>query len=208
MALLTAPENLFLANSGEDRSCRASLWRRLTTDADWFVELVGREAKPGPAGYNAFLALSHCPRVPGQRDDGTVDGAALTAFVDRVLERTRGTELDWHASRALARLLVRAPADPDGRWPCEPVAALLDREDLQMVQHEFLAEYRNAQDWREIRAAAREDREKAQGFAISARAWSNRYPRTVALLHALARVLQSQSVSWADDAKRQTEGLY
>ena len=185
-----------------------SLWNRLASDPDWFVDLVGPRAKPGPADYNAFVALSHCPCVPGQRDDGTVDGAALTAFVDRVLERTRGTELDWHASRALARLLVRAPADPDGRWPCEPVAALLDREDLQMVREAFPAEYLNAQDFREIGAAAREDREKAERFTISARAWSNRYPRAAALLHALARVSMGQSVSWANDVKRQTEGLY
>ena len=65
-------------------------------------------------------------RIPGTRDDGTIDGEALEAWIKeaRALAKAAGRE-DIADSR-IGNMLSASPIGSDGNWPAEPVRDVID----------------------------------------------------------------------------------
>ena len=70
--------------------------------------------------------ISGSGEIPGNLGDGTVDYEAMATWVNEArrlcADRGRGEVGDTY----IGNLLAKAPAGPDGIWPCEPVRELLD----------------------------------------------------------------------------------
>jgi hypothetical protein len=211
LALLPLLENSLSRRSGDLLSC-ATLWRRLTSDPDWFATLLRNEQNPdktvSPIGAALSIAIEHCPRIPGQRNDGSVDAEEFERFVDRLLELVRGSEHEWPCFNRLAALLSKSPSEPDDLWPCAPVTALMDRPDLEPLRECFVR-------WvcqrpivmREIARAAAEDRERAEAFRKLASRWANRYPRANSSLRKIATHLDRSADRWQNYVHLSKENL-
>ncbi len=181
-----------------------SLWTRLTSDPAFLVELLKlafrAEGEPprkleehnragaGSSYRLLVFELRHCPRIPGQLPDGTVDAATLERFVEEARERARAAGRLTICEQTLGQMLAGAPGEADGRWPCEPVAALLDRPELGEVRKGFAIGVLNAHATRlrPLVEMASWERRLAEDYRRHARAWSARYPRTAACLSDLA----------------------
>jgi hypothetical protein len=78
---------------------------------------------------NAYHLLSSWGHVPGLDSDGRIDAAQLRQWVDEANRLLREARRLRAGQDHLGKVLVSAPADPDGTWPPEVVRDLL--EDLQ-----------------------------------------------------------------------------
>ena len=74
----------------------------------------------------AYRLLELWNRIPGTRDDGTIDGEALEAWIKeaRTLAKAAGRE-DIADSR-IGNMLSASPMGSDGNWPAEPVREVID----------------------------------------------------------------------------------
>ncbi len=74
----------------------------------------------------AFRLLEVWSHIPGQRDDGTVDGEALERWIKeaRILAKAVGRE--EVADGRIGRVLAASAMGADGNWPAEPVREALD----------------------------------------------------------------------------------
>ncbi len=189
-----------------------SLWTRLTADPGFFVELLTlafraegeppreldeRDRARAERAHRLLLWLTwYCRRFPGRRDDGTVDPKILERFVDQARELARAAGRLTICEQTLGQLLARSPEDPDGHWPCEPVAALLDRPELGEVRRGFVIGVFNARGVRsgKLDEGGNQERELAERFRSRARAWSARCPRTAATLRRIADRYEAEAV--------------
>lgn len=190
-----------------------SLWTRLTSDAPFFVELLTladpargrpqyqldeRQRARAERAHRLLLWLTwYCRRFPGQRDDGSVDPKRLAQFVEQTRELARAAGRLTICELTLGQMLSQAPAEkPDGRWPCEPVAALLDRPELGEVRRGFVIGVFNARGVRsgKLDEGGNQERELAERYRSDARTWSARYPRTAATLRRIADRYETEAV--------------
>lgn len=74
----------------------------------------------------AYRLLSLWNRLPGTREDGTIDGGVLEAWVKdaRLLAKAAGRE--DIADSKIGEMLSASPIGVDGAWPAEPVREVLD----------------------------------------------------------------------------------
>lgn len=119
-----------------------ALFHRMTCDPECFVDIVSRSRDPSaprsPLGNNAELALWDCPLVPGRRPDGSIDPDALEDFVARARALAACHGLAYPVDYHLGMLLYKAPGEPDGTWPCEAVARVLDPPDRDDLRDSFV----------------------------------------------------------------------
>jgi hypothetical protein len=127
-----------------------SLERRLAASPEFFSEVIkavfGSEgADPSSESQgdekqiaeNAYRLLREWRTIPGSRDDGTVDGAALEHWLGAAREACKRLgRLDVALSR-IGQAFSHAPADPDGTWIHHAVAAILDAPASEKIRDGF-----------------------------------------------------------------------
>jgi len=190
-----------------------TLHQLLADDPDLFVEVLCAIYKPHSqtaAGPNetseatrnlaaaGFRVLQSWRTVPGRTADGSVDAAALKAWVLRAralaAERDRVAVADVH----IGKILAFAPPDPlDGAWPTRAVRELLEEIDSSAVEESIVGEQMNKRGvyhklMHEGGAQERELAEQAAQWARGASGW----PRT-------RRVLEEIRDAWQRQAARE-----
>lgn len=74
----------------------------------------------------AYRLLSLWNRVPGTQDDGTIEGAALEAWIKEARALAKAAGREAIADSKIGEMLSASPMGADGAWPAEPVREVLD----------------------------------------------------------------------------------
>ena len=93
---------------------------------------------------NAYRLLSTWSRPPGTREDGTLDGDMLVAWLAAV---NTSCAASGHLEIAMLRIghvLTHSPPDPDGLWIHHAAAGILDAEDAKDMRDGFRTELYNS----------------------------------------------------------------
>ncbi|MGF6757484.1 hypothetical protein [Paraburkholderia sp. GAS42] len=132
------------------------LHRRMASDPECFCHFVrlafhSKEGSPEKddcadtnlterVASNAYQLLAEWNKCPGIGDDGRMQGAVFTAWLDDVRRRcTESGHLDV-AMSMLGRCLANAPADADGLWLDRTIANALNGRDAQAMRHGMVTE--------------------------------------------------------------------
>lgn len=137
----------------------------------------------------AFKILWHWARIPGLRDDGSIDVEHLT---DWVTECRRLLAESGHArvgDGEIGNVLSRCPEGRDGIWPAEEVRDLLEKLKNPEIES-GLSRGRYNQRGGSVRGAydgGVHERALAQQYATDANELELMWPRTAAILRYMAR---------------------
>jgi len=190
-----------------------AIYERLAEDPDLFVDLVcyafraKADTTPRQTDAAAEARVLRCwsvlkgwRRLPGTQEDGSVDAAALSSWVQRaralLLERDRADIGDEH----LGQLLSGSPAGADGAWPCEGVRSVVEATKSQHLDTGVEVGRFNARGV--TRRGLLDGGQQEIAIANQYRKWADivgdRWPRTGRLLRRLAE-------GYARDARREDE---
>jgi transcriptional regulator with XRE-family HTH domain len=140
--------------------------------------------------------------LPGTRDDGTVDGAALEAWIEeaRALAIAAGrlAVADLH----IGKVLAASPKGEDGHWPAEAVRDAIDRKWSKDLESGFRTGVYNRRnkEFRDVSDGGTEDRAEAARYRAWADAVRRPHPRTGAVLEAIADGYEADAARHDDRA--------
>jgi addiction module HigA family antidote len=81
----------------------------------------------GSSAANQTWRLLHkAKRIPGTRDDGTIDVDKLKSWIKEVRALCKTHAREVVGDHSIGELLAKSPVGPDGIWPCEPVRQALE----------------------------------------------------------------------------------
>lgn len=136
----------------------------------------------------AFSLLRDWRRLPGTREDGTVNGVALKSWVEAARSELNAKGRAQVGDQEIGQLLSASPSDPDGTWPCAPVRDLIETiasDDLDQGLSIGLYNSRGVT-WRNPADGGVQERGLAERYAGLAAAATDRWPRTGAVLRRIA----------------------
>jgi transcriptional regulator with XRE-family HTH domain len=152
----------------------------------------------------AYRLLGLWNRIPGARDDGTIDGAMLESWIKeaRILAKTAGRE-DMADSR-IGHMLSASPMGADGAWPAEPVRDVLDlfRSKRMLEGFEVGKANRRGVTTRMPRDGGGLERDEAANYRAWAKAVSYEHPHTAKALDHLAERYEWEARRHDEDAER------
>jgi DNA-binding transcriptional regulator YiaG len=193
-----------------ERGFRA-LDKWVTTDPEVFHQLLkaayrGRDEPAGPEptehernfATNAWTALRYCKRIPGQRDDGSVDKDELFSWADAARKLYREGGREEIGDQTIGELLSHAPHGIDGAWPTEGVRDLLEIDDGEHIRKGFCVGTLNSRGVtsRAYDEGGSQERELAKKFGRHAAALCETHPR-------LAETLEKIQTHYENDARRE-----
>lgn len=144
---------------------------------------------------NAYVLLTSFDLLPGTGPDGRVDPAALTQWVERVIELATASGRRKIAEELVGQVLASGPADDDGARPCQPVRDLLENLQSERVEQGLVTRMYNRREdtdnpWRvtarDPEDGGKQERKLAEQHRAQAIAFSNTWPQTSAVLQRLA----------------------
>lgn len=146
-------------------------------------------------GRLSYSLLSHFSLLPGAGVQG-IDGSALAAWVDEVRRLGRATDRARITDNYIGKVLAHAPLDPGGAWPHRAVRDEIERLASEEIERAIQIERYNMRGMhsRDIYEGGDKERDLAN-TNYQAAALSSAWPRTAALLHAIAK-------TWEEEAKR------
>lgn len=147
------------------------------------------------AGYRLIRSYRS---LPGANEDGTVNAAVLGSWVDGVLELASASGHRRSAEDVLGHVLANAPVGSDGRWPAEPVRELLERLQSDRTEAGLRMELLNRRGvtTRGLEDGGAQERALADKYRNEAQSLADQWPRSAAVLRALAE-------GYAADARRE-----
>jgi addiction module HigA family antidote len=74
----------------------------------------------------AYRLLHKARRIPGARDDGSIDLGKLKEWIAEVRALCKMYGREVVGDHSIGELLAKAPPGPDSIWPCEPVRQALE----------------------------------------------------------------------------------
>ena len=198
-----------------------TLHRQLAASPDFFVQVVSAvyraassdessqsSEQDAQVAQNGYRLLSSWKEVPGV-DDGKLDAGRLKAWTTEALEKLDAADRRGAGEVHIGHVLAFSPSDPDGGWPCEGV-----RDLLQELQNENVEEGLRIQIFNNRGTTSRNpedggDQERAlqEKYEKEAKAFSDRWPRTAAILRDLAKTYERQAKREDRDAERRRQGL-
>lgn len=144
----------------------------------------------------AFHLLRDWNRVPGTREDGTIDHARLADWINKARALANEVGRVHFADHQIGEVLSASPMGQDSVWPAEAVREVLDL----FASKEMLGGFRAGKLNR--RGVTSRDGELARQEAAKYRAWAKAirfdHPHTAKALHAIAD-------SYDRDARRHDE---
>jgi len=141
---------LFPALANREDPQAKCLYKLIMSDPLTFTELVCALYKPEhgedreyneakvTAAESARAVLDSCKRMPGTKDDGSVDEREFMAFIESARELSTRADRSAMCDYTLGGILANAPADEDGAWPFSPARKLLDKPELGDLREGFL----------------------------------------------------------------------
>ncbi len=162
--------------------------------AEW---TIADEERRSAVATTSYSVLRRARRIPGTKEDGSIDGGALRKWIDdvRALGRLHGRiESTDHA---IGELLAKCPAEKDGVWPCEPVRHALDAIASQDIAEGMSTGRYNLRGAHWRREGGQDERDLAAQYRGWAKAVAYQWPFTATFLEDLARTYDRQAV-WHD----------
>jgi hypothetical protein len=77
-------------------------------------------------GHQAYNLLREWDRLPGQRDDGSIDAETMEAWIKEARAQAHAIGRAEIADNYIGKILSASPGGADGAWPAEPVRDVLD----------------------------------------------------------------------------------
>ena len=117
-----------------------AIYRLVTQEPSIFADLIAWAMQPldeysdecadDRSNYNraqiAISVLRQLNRLPGLREDKTIDSEKLFTWVDEARRLCEERNYAVIGDRYIGRLLANSPIGTDGIWPCESIRGLLD----------------------------------------------------------------------------------
>ena len=193
------------------RSLLSHAW--LEHDPCFFVEMIARMYAPadesmpsGPtdgaeagtagalaavAASKAWSVLHHWRRIPGLRDDGTVDSGVMQDWITQALEEFAKQELVTLGSGYIGEMLAKAPAESSDEHGIVPPPAVRDAlEALRSsgIEHGLARGISNLRGVhsRGLMDGGNDERELADRYREQADIVGDRWPRTARVLRLVA----------------------
>ena len=189
-----------------------TLQKALARDPAFFVELLTllyrprhqQEIEPPPSepdevkadlAKRAWRLLRDWKRVPGTRDDETVDSVALLAWLEEARKQARDIDRLEVAEITIGEALARAPGELDGSWPCIAVRDALEAYESPKLENGFTIGIANLRGTYSKSLGEGGDQERAlaekyEGYAAKCRGL---WPRTEAVLMRAAKSYLEQA---------------
>jgi hypothetical protein len=76
--------------------------------------------------HQAYRLLDLWNHIPGRRDDNTIDGEVLEAWIKEARALAKAVGRQDIADSKIGQMLSASPVGEDGAWPAEPVREVLD----------------------------------------------------------------------------------
>jgi addiction module HigA family antidote len=134
-------EFLYLEALDNDKHGIPNLQRQLAESPSLFMQALGlcyKRRGPGedPPEWNvedksgiatqAYRLLHAAKRIPGTREDGSIDADKLMGWIREVRTLCKVHGRESVGDQTIGDLLAKAPADADGLWPCQAVREALE----------------------------------------------------------------------------------
>jgi hypothetical protein len=215
--LETNPDDLFhvewaylrLLNHYHNASPRL-LERRLATDPEFYCEMIRiiyRSKKKDHSteepseekkkiASNAYHLLSEWRTPPGLREDGSIDGGALSYWLEVVKKKCSETGHLERALTILGHVLTHVPPASDGLWIDRSAAAVLNAKDAENMRDGFRNELYNARGVYCVDPTGQSERKIAEKYRAQAEAVE------IAGYYRLATTLRELAASYEREAER------
>jgi len=148
----------------------------------------------------AYRLLSLWARIPGTRDDGTIDARALENWVKEARSLAKSVGREAIADDQIGNILSASPLGADGNWPAEAVREVLDLFRSKPMLNGFRVGKLNRRGM--TSRSPRDGGEQERALSAQYRAWAEalrlEYPRT-------ARALDGLAESYGRDAQREDD---
>jgi excisionase family DNA binding protein len=197
-----------------------ALYRLLGREPQEFVQMIEAlyraegEPKRTPSAHEqafvhlAFNVLRDWRSVPGQRDDGTIDGEALFAWVRAARLALSDSGRGSVGDEQIGEVLAASPVGTDGIWPAEEVRDVIDTLGSSRIDTglNIGRSNRRGMTSRGAFEGGTQERALAEQYRKDADAIATRWPRTARVLRSIAESYRSQArmhdleaESWSDE---------
>ena len=143
----------------------------------------------------AAILLGDWKRLPGARDDGSVDTPALLTWVREA--RKKATEVDRIevCDIMIGKVFAYAQEDSDGSWPCQPVRDILEEANSTDIEQGLRTGIINKRGiyYKSPTDGGRQERELAKRYEAYALKAQSRWPRTATVLQRIATYYTKQA---------------
>lgn len=154
--------------------------------------------------HQAYRLLDLWNRLPGTRDDGTIDGEVLEAWVKDARSLAKAVGREDIAEGRIGNMLSASPIGTDGNWPAEPVRDVIDLfRSKAMIDGFWIGKSnRRGVTSRMPRDGGRLERQEAKTYRDWANAISFEHPHTAKALNMLADSYERHALREDEDAER------
>jgi transcriptional regulator with XRE-family HTH domain len=197
------------------------LHKQLSTYPAFFVEVLSALYKPSKdsgieeppptdierakaIASQAYNLLRTWRRVPGLRDDHTIDETALEAWIGEARSLCAKVGRTAIGDQQIGQMLSGCPADPDGAWPIIAVREVIENTRSRELERGFLIGLLNGRGVtsRWMTDGGEQEREMVARYRGYAEAVAFEWHRTAAVLNQIAKDYEAQARRLDDDAER------
>ena len=152
----------------------------------------------------AYRLLELWNRIPGTRDDGTVDGEVLEAWIKEARSLAKAAGREDIADSRIGNMLSASPMGADGAWPAEPVRDALDlfRSKPMIEGFQVGKSNRRGVTTRMPRDGGELEHREAASYRAWAKAVGYEHPHTAKALDGLADRYEWEAQRHDEDAER------
>lgn len=144
-------------------------------------------------------------QIPGTRDDGTIDGEAMNAWIKEARALATAAGRQDAANGRIGAVLSASPMGADGNWPAEPVRDVLEQDHaVAPLVSGFLTGKHNRRGGtsRMPRDGGALERREAAQYRAWAKGVEDDHPRTAKLLVGLAETYDDRARRHDESASR------
>lgn len=138
--------------------------------------------------------LSSLKLLPGTREDGTLDINHLKKWVTEVRKQLAENDLTETGDWLLGKILFHSP-EQNGKWPCQPVADLIDEVASINLEEGFMTESINSRGvvTKSLSEGGQQEITLAQKYQVYADALETSAPRTASLVRRMAERFRQEA---------------
>ncbi|WP_246174988.1 XRE family transcriptional regulator [Bradyrhizobium paxllaeri] len=153
---------------------------------------------------HAYRLLEQWDRLPGTRDDGTIDSTALESWIKEARSLAKAAGREDIADSRIGNVLAASKNGADGNWPAEAVRDVIDLFRSKPMINGFVAGKSNRRGvtTRSPRDGGDLERKEAAKYRNWSKAISFDHPHTAKALDTLADSYEAQALRHDQSAER------
>jgi hypothetical protein len=138
--------------------------------------------------HNARLVLDSWRLLPGLKDDGSLNEAQLTEWVEAARAHCAATRHVTGGDLQIGFMLARVPGDSDGTWPHTAARNLIERLNNDVIDEHIQVEVYNSRGVvsRGLADGGAQERGLAERYKKMSESVKVKWPRTAAILRSIA----------------------